>query len=411
IEFIDPDTMTVDGTVSNSSNSVGQNFTVEVTVTNPSNSENVTTSYSLQLNSSAFTQVGGDSANGTITLTPSESQTFTYTVIASGAAVNVPVTFGVGDSTTAFSSGVTNTASDSNAPVITLSSPAASAALTASSSAFTFSFTDSDSSGSATCHLYVDSTKSGSSASVAEGATGSITGSGLSSGAHTWFVNCIDAADNSGNASSRSFSVSSGGGSSATATPAAAAPSSSSSSGSSSGLPSAPTSTSTGETVTSSQTQDVGVSTSVRGSFAQNSAVFQVSYTAPGSGFKGDLTHHLPFDFADYQSGLITFEPEPSSVTEGSILASWSVALSPGETFTATVDVAKAVDSSVLQDFVSPKLTPASTPFTPPAATASVPSGASAPAPAASSDNTLWYVLGALVILGVLYYVFAGRKG
>ncbi len=423
IQFVDPSAVTVSGSVSNTSNTVGNSFIVQVTLTNPSATQNVTTSYELTYNSTAFTVLSGDSIAAVITLNPSQSQVLSYTVNATSAVSSSPIAMTVGSNTAAYSQTVTNAVVDSAAPSITLSTPASGAVLTSSSSAFTFTFTDSDSSGAATCYLYIDSAKSGSGSSVAEGATGSITGSSLTSGSHTWFINCLDATGNSGNGTSRSFTVSLGSGSITGSTPtptavptatpaptaAALAPS----------LPlsetAAPTETAAGEAVLSTETAKVSTSTEVRGSFAQSSATFEVAYTAPLSGFDGEITYKLPLDYSDYQSGLVKITPEPKSVAPGSIITTWTVNLASAETFVAKVDVAKPVDKSVLKEFKAPTLKPISAAITQPSAPTGTPEASEAapiaPKPADAADNTLLYVVGALVILGALYFMVFAKKG
>ncbi|MBI2446010.1 hypothetical protein HYV43_06490 [Candidatus Micrarchaeota archaeon] len=413
IVFINPDTLTTLGSVSNSTPRVGNSITVTVTVTNPSSTSSVTTAYNLDYNSSAFTLLSGDSSSGTVTLLASQSQTFTYTLNATAAVTSSPILFGLGDSSDAFSSTVTTTSTDTSAPVVTLSTPANAAALTSSSQSFTFSFADSDSTGTAACRLYIDSALSGTVQTVAEGATGTVSVTGLTAGSHSWLVNCYDAASNSGNSSARTFSVtlstgSTGGGS----TPTATAVPTSSASTSSPALPSAPTTTGTGQPVEETQTENVGTATTVRGSFASDSATLEVAYTAPASGFSGDLTYTLPLDFADYESGVVRISPEPTSVAPGSIVATWDVTLAPKETFIATVDVSKKLDSSVLKEFKSPKLAPRSSGVVATAAPTAAPSeaaAAKAPTPA-GTDNTLLYIVGALVVLGLLYYFVGMRR-
>jgi len=411
IEFINPDTLTVGGTISNSTPSVGNTFIVEVTVTNPSTTQSVTTAYALDYNSTAFTLVSGDSSSGTVTLSASQSQVFSYTFNATASASSSPISFGLGDSSDAYSTTVTSANPDTTAPTVSLSSPALGAGLTSTTQAFTWTFSDSDSSGSASCRLYIDLALVGTAQSVAEGATGSVTATGLAAGSHSWRVNCIDAASNSGNSSDRTFSVSlssgSGSGSSVVST---ATPSSVTTSASAPSLPPAPTTTGSGETVEQTETEQVGMSTVVRGSFASESATLEVAYTAPVSGFSGDLTYSLPLDYADYEAGLVSITPEPKSVTRGSIIATWDVALAPKETFVAMVNVAKKLDAAVLNEFKAPKLTPksVSAPAATVAATAA-PTQAEAPAPA-KSDNTLMYIVGALLVLGLLYYFVGMRK-
>ena len=176
-------------------------------------------------------------------------------------------------------------------------------------------------------------------------------------------------------------------------------------------IPAPKTSTGAAEPVVESKSRVVGTTTAVTGNFGENSATVELAYTAP-TDFSGDLTHTVPLDFADYQAGLITFDPEPITVAPGSIVATWAITLAAGETFIAKMDVAKKVDPQILNEFKAPRLAPrsSSVPAAAPTSPASAPSdSATGPAPAAT-DNTLLYVIGALVVLGLLYYFVAMRK-
>lgn len=320
LSVVSPSALSVSGSVNTSSNTVGADVLVTVTLTNPTASS-VTTSYALTFqDANAFTVLSGDSKSGTITLDAGGTNTFSYVLDAAAATTNTQVRFGIGSNSAAFAQSMTTT-----------SPPGASTPTPAS-----------------------------------------------------------------------------GGGSTPTPSPSAVASVAPTSSPS---LP-APTpkaTTGTGEEVVASQSRSIGLSTAVTGSFGVSSATFEVVYKAPESGFLGDLTYAIPLVFADYQAGLISFDPEPSQVRAGSILATWPVDLGPGELFTATVNVAKAVDQSVLNDFKAPSLAPKSTSTARPPVATEAP--ASTPAPTPAPDYTLWYVVGALVLLGVGYFALMGRSG
>src|SRR3989338_1168984 len=323
LEFVNPDTLTVSGTNTNTSNTVGGSFIVSVTVTNPSASQSVFTAYVLSFTSSKFALLSGDSASGTVTLNPSQSQTFTYTLNATGAVTGSLLSFSLGDNTAAFTSTVTNVANS-----------------TATTTTTTSTFT---------------------------------------------------------------------GGSSATTVPTVAPVV----------LPSTPpiTTTTTSVPATTQQTTEVpsvvettesaqtSPTSDVTGTFGAESAHIEVSYTAPTSGFSGELTQRLPLDYADYQAGLITIEPTPSKVEPGSIIATWNVDLAPAETFTASVDVAKPLDPSILKEFTAPTTKKSSgVSGTESGSTAGAGVVSSKPRTAQTgSDNTLFYIVGGLVLLGLLY--------
>ncbi len=321
LQVVAPSSLSVSGSANSTSHVVGTVFSVTVTVSNPSATSNVTTSYALSFaNPSAFTLVSGDSSAGTLTLEPLGSVIFTYNIRAEAAASSSNILFGLGSTSNVFTQAITNTA---------VATP-------------------------------VPPSSSGGSSTPTPTATAAPT---------------------------------------ATSQPAF--------------IPAPKTTTGTDEPVVSSESKQIGTSSAVTASFGETSATFEIAYTAPAGGFSGELTHTLPFDYADYQSGLITFDPQPSRVAPGSIVATWDVALAPGETFLAKMDVAKAVDQTVINEFKAPKLAPRSS--SAPSAATPIPAATTSAEPAASAapagaNNTLLYVVGALVVLGLLYYFVAMRK-
>lgn len=322
LTVVAPSSLSVTGSVNDTTNVVGDRVAVAVTLSNPSATATVTSSYALTFQDpSTFTAVSGDSTAGSITLAPLGTYTFNYVLNAAAAASNKEIRFGVGSNTAAFAQSMTTSAPSS--------------------------------------------------------------GGGTAPG-----------------------------GSGSTPTPTAAAVASAQPPSSPSLPPSAPaprTTTGTGEEVVSSDSRSIGLSTSVTGSFGSSSATFEVAYKAPESGFNGDLKYTFPFDFADYRSGLLTFDPAPSSVSPGSVVATWPVSLGSGELFTITVDVAKSVPQTLLQQFKAPSLAPidTSTPR-PPVQPAEEAPGA-VPSTPSSPDYTLWYILGAVLVLGVAYFVLAPK--
>ncbi len=324
LKVVDPSALSISGTVNSTTNTVGNRIAVTVTLSNPSATQNVTTSYALTFqDSSAFTVVSGDSTSGTITLEPSGTNTFSYVLNAAAATTNTQVRFGVGSNGAAFAQSMTTTAAPS-----TGSTPPSS------------------------------------------------------------------------------------GGSASTPTPTVAPTASAAPTSQPVLIPKPKETTGQNEPVIASKSKEISTSSAVTGSFGENSATFQFAYTAPVGGFSGKLTDELPFECADYQAGLIVITPPPSDVQCGSVIATWDVALAPGETFVANIEVAKSVDQSVINEFKAPTLAartssaPSAAPQTP--ATASE-EPAAAPAPA-GADNTLLYIVGALVVLGLLYYFVAMRK-
>ncbi|MBI4361036.1 hypothetical protein HY572_04670 [Candidatus Micrarchaeota archaeon] len=321
LTVVAPTSLSVTGSVNSSNNVVGDRVALSVTLSNPSATQSVTSSYALTfLDASTFTVVSGDSTSGTITLAPLGTYTFNYVLSAATATSGTQIRFGLGSNTAAFSQAMTTSA------------PASS----------------------------------GAPAPAGSGTTATPTPSASASAAPTSAPPLLPA-------------------------------------------PAPKTKTATGEEVVASDSRSIGSSTAVTGSFGTSSATFEIVYQAPESGFVGDLTYAIPLDYDDYQAGLVTFDPEPSLVVPGSIKATWPVSLGSNQQFTAVVDVAKAVSNSVLDDFKAPSLAPKSTSTPRPLASSEAP--ASTPAPVATgTDATLWYVLGALVLLGAGYFLLMGGK-
>lgn len=104
-------------------------------------------------------------------------------------------------------------------------------------------------------------------------------------------------------------------------------------------------------------TKILGPSASVMGSFAKDFTSFTLKFTAATQGgFNGDISYHLPLNYADYASGKITFEPQPKSVKPGSITAVWNIHINTGDTFIAKILVNKKLDPSIIKDFTLPML-------------------------------------------------------
>ncbi|MBI5226429.1 hypothetical protein HY994_04300 [Candidatus Micrarchaeota archaeon] len=162
--------------------------------------------------------------------------------------------------------------------------------------------------------------------------------------------------------------------------------------------------------VPEAQVETLGASSVVSGMFKETSSEFTVSYSAPSSGFNGEITYRMPLDFADYEAGLVKIVPEPKSVQPGSIIATWDVTLAPKETFVATVEIAKKLDSAILKEFNAPSLVSKTSaqPAKPLATAVPTQPSKSAPTPA-GADNTVGYIVGALVLLGGAYYAFVGK--
>ncbi len=100
-----------------------------------------------------------------------------------------------------------------------------------------------------------------------------------------------------------------------------------------------------------------------------SSSSFNLSYTAGASGFEGTISYRLPFDYALFEEGKISFSPVPSTVTQGSIIAYWQASLAPQQAFIATLNVAEVFNESILQQFTAAMLD-AATPTPGPAQTA-----------------------------------------
>ncbi len=166
----------------------------------------------------------------------------------------------------------------------------------------------------------------------------------------------------------------------------------------------APTAAPTAAPTVAPEVKQLDQNTIVTGSIGQTSSTFVLSYIAGSDGFSGTLSYRLPFDYADYLSGKITFDPVPSRVRQGSVVADWNVDLGSSESFKATVTVAKQVAASVLEQFTAPT-TIAATP-TPkpieeqptveaPTAIAATP----APAPAAQAGGIDFGLIGGIILL------------
>ncbi len=156
--------------------------------------------------------------------------------------------------------------------------------------------------------------------------------------------------------------------------------------------------------------QTLGASSEVSGIFGETSTEFTYAYYAPANGVSGDIEIPLPLSYQDYLDGLVTIAPEPKSVREGSIIATWDVTLAPNQAFEVQVQVAKKLDPAILKEFKAPQVTAKQAPSAPrPTATLKPSAAPSEPTPAAA-DNTLWYAVGAVLLLGILYYLFAGNK-
>ncbi|MBI2445990.1 hypothetical protein HYV43_06390 [Candidatus Micrarchaeota archaeon] len=298
---------------------------------------------------------------------------------------------------------------DNGTPTVTLTSPVDSASLTAAP-ALAFNYSDALTFGR--CYLYIDNVL----VTTISGVTGvnSTTPTGIATGTpHTWMYSCIDDAGNVGNSTSRQYSVAVSSGGSTTTTTATPTPAPAPAVVPDTSVSVPPiTGGGTVEPVAPVvESESLGTSGEVSGTFTETSTQFTQTYVAPASGVNGDVTMEFPLDCADYEAGLVSIEPEPTSVTCGSVIATWSVVLAPQETFTAKVEVAKKLDPVVLKEFKAPTVvakTPAAT-ARPSATIAATVAATAVPTPA-SADNTLWYAVGAILLLGVLYYVFVGGK-
>ena len=133
-----------------------------------------------------------------------------------------------------------------------------------------------------------------------------------------------------------------------------------------------------------------------------------LSYTAPTGGFVGTLTYRLPFSFADYKAGLITFSPTPTSVTEGSVVAAWDVNLAAGAKFASTVTVNKKIDAAVLNQFAAPVAAakPAGT------ATVGPQGGKTVPGTNVGGIDMITIIIALVVLVAIAFgiYLYIGRK-
>ncbi|MFA6049338.1 MAG: hypothetical protein WC792_05345 [Candidatus Micrarchaeia archaeon] len=219
------------------------------------------------------------------------------------------------------------------------------------------------------------------------------------------------------------FRVTANSTSTTTPTPAPSYPSSFGSSGSLDQAPAlppaatatpAPAATPTPAPTPVPEIKQLGSNSLVTGSIGGTSSTFQLSYTAGSGGFQGTLTYTLPFDYQDYLDGIITFDPKPSLVRRGSVVAEYrGVSLVESETHKLTVTVAKALESSVLQQFTAPKAvaaTPTPAPVVTEAPTAAP--EAPTPAPTAAGDMNNWLIGGVLlvIIVGALYLYLARKN-
>ena len=159
--------------------------------------------------------------------------------------------------------------------------------------------------------------------------------------------------------------------------------------------------------------KNLGAGTMVSGSFGEDSTTFSLTYAAGSSGFYGDLTWTLPFDYADYQAGLITITPAPANVEAGSVKAMWNnVDLPANGKFTPTVTVDKKLDSSVMDQFAVPTLAAKARPAT---VATPIPTSSVAPQPVkkpgAGGDNSLLIGIVVLILLAAgAYYFFLKPK-
>ncbi len=97
--------------------------------------------------------------------------------------------------------------------------------------------------------------------------------------------------------------------------------------------------------------------TGVVANFGKNGASFELTYEAGASGFYGDLTWRLPFEYSEYALGQVHITPRPKRVLKGSVIATWeNVDLKPRQDFKVKVSVTKPLDRSVLDQFAAPSL-------------------------------------------------------
>lgn len=145
--------------------------------------------------------------------------------------------------------------------------------------------------------------------------------------------------------------------------------------------------------------------------FDPESTAFKFVFTAKADG-QYSITHHIPgIDLSDVDAGLVSFDPQPSRIEAGSVSATWDVSLTSGQSFDVQVAVSKALSKTVLDQLEPPVVkSTASVPvISGPGPVVEAPESP-ATAPAAATDYTLWYAVGALVLLGVGYFAFVARK-
>lgn len=146
--------------------------------------------------------------------------------------------------------------------------------------------------------------------------------------------------------------------------------------------------------------------------FGSDQTSFTFWFTANADG-RYTVTQRIPgIDLSDVDAGLVSFDPEPMSLESGSVVASWDVSLQAGQVFEAQVDVSKPLPETVLDELKAPVVKSefdASSGGSTPQGGES-PSEAPSATPAAASDNTLWFIVGALVLLGIGYFALMGGK-
>ncbi|OIO22885.1 hypothetical protein AUJ65_04780 [Candidatus Micrarchaeota archaeon CG1_02_51_15] len=171
------------------------------------------------------------------------------------------------------------------------------------------------------------------------------------------------------------------------------------------------------------QEQSLDENSRVQGTFTPTSSSFTVSYQASANGFQGRLTFRMPFDYADYQNGLISLSPVPSRVLPGSVIAEYDeVNLAPRQEFNVRAIVMKPMDKSVIQQFAAPVAVPAAptpepTPYSAvkPASKGSagdyLARGSSGQVAQAGSDYLLpIIVVIVLIAAGVAYWMYSHNK-
>ncbi|MBI4361032.1 hypothetical protein HY572_04650 [Candidatus Micrarchaeota archaeon] len=146
--------------------------------------------------------------------------------------------------------------------------------------------------------------------------------------------------------------------------------------------------------------------------FKPQSTQFTYSFTANAQGVYSVQQHIPGIDVSDVDAGLVSFSPQPSKIQQGSVIATWDVSLAEGQEFDVTVTVAKALSKSILDQLEPPVVKSTSAPVSgsQPVEEQTPTPEEPAAAPAAAADYTLWYVVGALILLGVVYFAFMGKK-